>query len=98
MNPNLQLIGLLPTLVEPSACQQASLAELVGRHPSLLIPTSTGPNPYAVIPRHAVIAQAHADAQAMWERSDGAAQALWQLTEPSIAAVAARLTAAEVPA
>ena len=58
LNPKLELIGLLPTLVEPTPFQRANFRLLLERYMSLLIPLSNAPGDIAFVPKRSAIAEA----------------------------------------
>ncbi|WP_373987797.1 ParA family protein [Duganella sp. BuS-21] len=68
LNPKLELIGILPNLVEATPFQRANLQQLVLRHPGLLIPVVRGQAAgYAYVPTRTAIAEAQAAGVPLWE-------------------------------
>lgn len=61
MNPGLQLIGLLPNMLEPTPFQRRNLVALIKEHGKLLIRTGTEAHSFASIPTRTAIAEAQAD-------------------------------------
>ena len=95
LNPKLALIGLLPTLVEPTPFQRANFVGLIERHRSLLIALGDQPGNYARIPKRSAIAEAQAEGLLLWEMKKTAAREAWAEIEPSIRHIAAMVTAAQ---
>jgi chromosome partitioning protein len=84
LNPKLTLLGLLPTLVEPTPFQRANFVALIERHHSLMIPLSDKAGDYARIPRRSSITEAQAEGFVLWEMKKTAARETWAEIEPSI--------------
>jgi chromosome partitioning protein len=84
LNPKLSLIGLLPTLVEPTPFQRANLAVIVRSYRSLLIELEDGVEGFAFIPKRSAIAEAQAEGQLIWEMKKTAARDAWLEIEPSL--------------
>ena len=87
LNPKLHLIGLLPTLVEPTPFQRANLLQVIGAYGELLIRIGSGPGECARIPKRSAIAEAQADGEVLWEMKKTAARDAWREIEPSIAKI-----------
>ena len=85
-NPQLQLVGLLPSLVDPSPGHRARLTELAAL--SLLIPLVARPGEYAQLPRLDAIAQSVASGVMPWENRDASAKRAWEAIEPSVVCIA----------
>jgi len=60
LNPELQLIGLLPTMVEPTPFQRANFVQIIKQYHALLIRIGPGPGEFASIPRRFAMAAAQA--------------------------------------
>ncbi len=84
LNPKLTLIGLLPTLVEPTPFQKANFVAIVQRHLKLMIRLSDGPGDFAFIPKRSAIAEAQAEGLLLWEMKKTAARDAWVEIEPSL--------------
>ncbi|OFA00201.1 chromosome partitioning protein ParA [Duganella sp. HH101] len=68
LNPRLELVGLLPNMVEATPFQRANLRQLVEQHPGLLIPVQRGEVAgYALIPTRTAIAEAQAAGVPLWQ-------------------------------
>jgi chromosome partitioning protein len=93
LNPRLSLIGLLPTLVEPTPFQKSNFVTLIQRFPSLLIPLSAQPGDLARIPKRSAIAEAQAEGQLLWEMKKTAARDAWSEIEPTLKRITALLNA-----
>jgi chromosome partitioning protein len=92
LNPKLHLIGLLPTMVEPTPFQRANFIQIVQRYHPLMIRIGEGPGAFASIPRRSAIAEAQAHAEVLWEMKKTAARDAWREIEPSLRAIAAIVT------
>jgi chromosome partitioning protein len=92
LNPKLHLIGLLPTMVEPTPFQRSNFVQIVQRYHPLLIRVGDGPGAFASIPRRSAIAEAQANAEVLWEMKKTAARDAWREIEPSLRAIAAIVT------
>ena len=92
LNPRLHLIGLLPTMVEPTPFQKGNFVQLIQQYRSLLIPVGAGIGEFAFIPRRSAVAEAQATGAVLWEMKKTAARDAWKEIEPSIARIAAIVT------
>jgi chromosome partitioning protein len=88
LNPKLNLIGLLPTMVEATPLQRANLIQVVQRYRQLLIPIGPDPGQAASIPRRSAVAEAQADGEVLWEMKKTAARDAWKEMAPSICRIA----------
>jgi chromosome partitioning protein len=61
INPKLELLGLLPNLVEPTPFQRGNLASLIREHGKLLIRAGGEAHQFAYIPTRTAIAEAQAE-------------------------------------
>jgi chromosome partitioning protein len=84
LNPKLQLVGLLPVMVEPTPFQRANFAQLVEQYHPLLIRLGDGPGNFAAIPRRSAVAEAQARGDVLWEMKKTAARDTWKEIEPSL--------------
>ncbi|MFM2058246.1 MAG: hypothetical protein RLY71_2631 [Pseudomonadota bacterium] len=96
LNPKLQLIGLLPTLVEPTPFQKANFVQIIEQYHGLLIPVGARPGEFAYLPRRSAIAEAQAHGEVLWEMKKTAARDAYKEIEPSLVRLAATLTAQEI--
>ena len=87
LNPNLALIGLLPTMVEPTPFQKANFVQVVQQYHPLMIRIGEGPGAFASIPRRSCIAEAQAEGAVLWEMKKTAARDAWREIEPSLARI-----------
>jgi chromosome partitioning protein len=87
LNPALNFIGLLPTLVEATPFQKANFAGLIARYQLLMIPLSPKPGHFACIPKRSVIAEAQASGEVMWTLKKTAARDTWNEIAPSLARI-----------
>ena len=95
LNPKLQLIGLLPTMVEPTPFQKVNFVQVIQQYHPLMIQVGTGAGEFAFVPRRSAIAEAQASGAVLWEMKKIAARDAWKEIEPGIARIAAVLTARE---
>ena len=95
LNAKLELIGLLPTLVEPTPFQRANFRILIERYLPLLIPISSAPGDIAYLPKRSAIPEAQAAGEVLWEMKKTAARDAWKEIEPGIVKVAAIVTGAK---
>jgi chromosome partitioning protein len=84
LNPKLVLIGLLPTLVEPTPFQKANFVQVVQSYHPLMIRIGDGPGAFASIPKRSCIAEAQAEGAVLWEMKKTAARDAWREIEPSL--------------
>jgi chromosome partitioning protein len=94
LNPKLALIGLLPTMVEPTPFQKANFVQVVQHYHALMIRIGDGPGAFASIPRRSCIAEAQAEGAVLWEMKKTAARDAWREIEPSFARIADTVTSA----
>lgn len=88
LNPKLEFIGLLPTMVEPTPFQKENFVQLIQQHMGLMIQVGTRPGEFAYIPRRSAIAEAQCDGLVLWEMKKTAARDAWKEIEPSLARIA----------
>jgi chromosome partitioning protein len=88
LNPKLALIGLLPTMVEPTPFQKANFVQVVQQYHPLLIRIGDGPGAFASIPRRSCIAEAQAEGAVLSEMKKTAARDAWREIEPSLNRIA----------
>ena len=84
LNPKLTLIGLLPTMVEPTPFQRANFIELVQKYAPLMIKLGDAAGDFARLPKRSAIAEAQADGLLLWEMKKTAARDAWAEVEPSL--------------
>ena len=92
LNPKLHLIGLLPTMVEPTPFQRANFIQLIKDYGHLLIPLSEAKGDYARMPKRVAVAECQASGEVLWEVKKTAARDAWKEIEPSIAHIAGILS------
>ena len=95
LNPKLELIGLLPTMVEATPYQRANFRQLIEKYLSLMIKIGNGPGDLASIPKRSAIAEAQASGEILWEMKKTAARDAWKEIEPSIKHLAALVSSGE---
>ena len=84
LNPKLTMIGLLPTMVEPTPFQKANFLALVQKYAPMMIKLSDAAGDFARIPKRSAIAEAQADGLLLWEMKKTAARDAWGEIEPSL--------------
>ena len=84
LNPKLTMIGLLPTVVEPTPFQRANFLALVNKYAPMMIKISDAAGDFARIPKRSAIAEAQADGLLLWEMKKTAARDAWAEIEPSL--------------
>ena len=84
LNPKLAMIGLLPTMVEPTPFQKANFPALVQKYAPMMIKLSDAAGDFARIPKRSAIAEAQADGLLLWEMKKTAARDTWAEIEPSL--------------
>jgi chromosome partitioning protein len=89
LNPKLQLVGLLPVMVEPTPFQKANFVQIVQQHQTLLIRTGPGAGQFASIPRRSAVAEAQAQGELLWAMRKTAARDAWREIEPALQAITA---------
>jgi len=94
LNPKLQLLGLLPTMVESTPFQRANFVQIVQRYYPLLIRTGDRPGDIASMPRRSAIAEAQASGEVLWEMKKTAARDAAHEIEPTLRKLSTLLTAA----
>jgi chromosome partitioning protein len=88
-NPRLQLVGLLPCMVETTPFQRANFVQIGQRYHALLVQMPGGGT--ASIPRRSAVAEAQAEGLVLWEMKKSAAREAWREIEPTLRALAGRL-------
>lgn len=81
LNPQLQLIGILPNLVEATPFQRANLAQLVQHFAKLLIPMDA-PGQYAFVKTRTAVAEAQAAGLPVWKLGKTSAMDCWRELRP----------------
>lgn len=93
LNPKLHLIGLLPTLVEPTPFQRSNFRVLIERYLALMVRIGAEGKDLASIPKRSAIAEAQAEGLLLWEMKKTAARDAWIEIEPTMKHLASVLTA-----
>lgn len=91
LNPKLQLIGLLPTMVEPTPFQKQNFLQVIQLYRPLMIQVGQCVGQFASMPRRSAIAESQAHGEVLWEMKKTAARDAWREIEPSLARIAATL-------
>lgn len=87
LNPRLELIGLLPSLVELTPFQKGNLVDIGKMYASRMIRTKSPTRPWAYIPRRSAIAEAQSSGELLWEMEKTAGRDTWREIEPAITAL-----------
>jgi chromosome partitioning protein len=95
LNPKLNLIGLLPTMVEATPFQRDNLRALLDRYLHLMIRIGPDPHTLAKVPKRSAIAEAQAEGLVLWEMKKTAAREAWAQIEPTFQHLAKVVTAPE---
>lgn len=80
LNPKLQLIGILPNLVEPTPFQRDNLQQLIQYFANLMIYLGNGN--YASIPKGTAIAEAQSAGVPVWSIKKTSARNIWNQIKP----------------
>ena len=97
VNPKLQVLGLLPSMVDVTPFQRSNFAQLIEQHSRLLIPCGTARGDYAFIPRRSAIARAQMSGGVLWRLQAAEARQAWHDIEASVVRIAAMVTAGARP-
>lgn len=92
-NPNLQLIGILPSMVEATPYQRSIAAEVFKRHARRLISLPVGG--FAQIKRSQAMAEAQGKGEPLWKGVKTSSRDFWRASEPSFKHIADKM---EIPA
>jgi|SRR5450631_1717649 len=88
LNPTLELIGILPNMVEPTPFQRDNFKQLVTEFARLLINVDENSKQFAFIPKRSAIAEAQAEGLFLGDFKKTAARDAWREIKPSFDAVA----------
>lgn len=91
LNPKLDLIGVLPSMVQATPFQRANFVQFIEKYHGLLIRINDGGKTFASIPHRSVIAESQAAGEVLWEMKKTAARDCWKEIEPTIRHLASRL-------
>lgn len=91
LNTKLQLIGILPNMVQASPFQKANFQQIATHYSTLLIPSTPGGKDFAHIPNRSVIPEAQAAGIPLWEIKKTAAREAWKELEPYFKVIATRI-------
>ena len=93
LNPQLNIIGLLPTLVESTPYQRANFVQVAQHYGPMLIRLSERSGHFAHLPKRSAIAEAQGDGQVLWDMKKTAARDAWREIEPTLARITQLLMA-----
>lgn len=91
INNKLELIGILPNMVEPTPFQRANFTQLAEKHAGLLIVIDADAKRFAFIPKRSAVAEAQAAGQPIFEMKKTSAREAWLEIKPSFDILAARM-------
>ncbi|WP_026172840.1 ParA family protein [Asticcacaulis benevestitus] len=91
-NPNLNFMGILPNLVEPTPFQRNNFAQIVRHFPQHLLEIQSMPKLFALIQKRSVIAEAQASGQFVADMRKTAARDTWREIKPVLDLIARKLS------
>ncbi|RUR71858.1 ParA family protein [Variovorax guangxiensis] len=91
INTQLDLIGILPNLVEPTPFQKGNFKQLVEHFSQLLIVIDPEKKRFAFIPTRTAIAEAQAEGAYLADMKKTSARDAWREIKPSFEAIAKRM-------
>ena len=91
LNPGLELIGILPNLVEPTPFQRGNFKLLVESYSRYLIPLDATGQQFAFIPKRSSIAEAQAEGAFLADIKKTAARDAWREIKPAFDVIAQRM-------
>lgn len=91
LNPGLDLIGVLPNMVEPTPFQRSNFQQLAESFSQLLIGLDGSKQRFAFIPKRSVIAEAQADGSFLAEVKKTAGRDAWREIKPSFDIILQRI-------
>lgn len=86
LNPELNIIGILPSLVEPTPFQKANAQQIFTALPQFLMRLPDGS--FGQIKSSSAIAKAQADNVALWKAGTSTARDVWKTIEPTFSFIA----------
>jgi chromosome partitioning protein len=95
VNPGLDLIGILPNIVEPTPFQRQNFEALATHFAPLLIRANDKSNEFAFIRKSTAIAEAQASGQPVWELKKTSARDAWKEIEPFFELIGNRILGTE---
>lgn len=91
LNPALELIGILPNMVEPTPFQRENFKQLVTTYASLLIVIDPTTQQLGFLPKRSVMAEAQAEGAFIPDIKKTAARDAWREIKPVFDAITERL-------
>lgn len=91
LNPGLELIGILPNMVEPTPFQRGNFAQLAESFAQLLIVIDPAERKFAFLPKRSAIAEAQAEGAFLADIKKTAAREAWREIKPSFDVIAQRM-------
>lgn len=91
LNPDLDLIGILPNMVEPTPFQRGNFKQLAEHFSQLLIVMNKEANQFAFIPKRSAIAEAQAEGAFLADIKKTAARDTWKEIKPTFDVITQRM-------
>ncbi len=91
INPGLELIGILPNMVEPTPFQRGNFKQLAEAFAQLLIVIDEKTRQFAFLPKRSAIAEAQAEGAFLADIKKTAAREAWREIKPSFDVIAQRM-------
>lgn len=95
VNPGLDLIGILPNIVEPTPFQRGNFEALATHFASLLIRPDASKNEFAFIRKSTAVAEAQAVGLPVWDLKKTSARDTWREIEPFFSFIGNRILGTE---
>lgn len=91
LNPSLELVGILPNMVEPTPFQRSNFEHIASSYSKLLIPVKAGSKEFAHIKNRSAFPEAQAMGVPIWAIKKTAARDAWRELEPYFHIIAKRI-------
>lgn len=91
LNPRLELVGLLPNLVEGTPFQKSNFKQIAAEYAKFLILMSDDSSRFAYIPHRSALAEAQAHGLPLWEVKKTAARDAWKEIRPAFQEILNRM-------
>jgi chromosome partitioning protein len=92
VNPKLELIGILPNMVEPTPFQRNNFKQLVTHFPQFLIAINDDKTQFAFMPKRSSIAEAQAEGAFLADIKKTAAREAWRELKTCFDVIAQRIS------
>jgi chromosome partitioning protein len=91
LNPNLELVGLLPNLVQGTPFQKRNFNQIATEYAKFLILLGDDSSRFALIPNRSALAEAQAAGKPIWELDKSAAREAWKEIHPAFIEILNRI-------